>query len=67
MTFKMMFKTFKCADTNQKQPLEGLYKKRALKSFAKFRGKCLCQGLFFPATIKRLWSRKFCDIFKDTF
>ena len=31
----------------KKQPLEVLYKKGLLKNFVKFKGKHLCQGLFF--------------------
>ena len=31
----------------KKQPLEVFYKKGLLKNFVKFKGKHLCQGLFF--------------------
>ena len=52
----------------QKQPPEVFCKKGVLRNFAKFKGKHLCQSLFFnkvvglrPATLlkKRLWHRHF--------
>lgn len=67
MAFNMMFKTFKCADTNQKQPLEGLHKKRALKSFARFRGKCLCQGLFFLQLLRDSGAGSFATFLRTLF
>ena len=63
----------------KKQPPEVFCKKSALKNFAKFTGKHLCQGLFFnkvagfrPSTLlkKRLWHVfpcEFCEISQNTF
>ena len=49
-------------------------KKVSLKNFTKFTGKHLCQSLFFnkvaslrPETLAQVFSREFCEIFKNTF
>ena len=57
-----------------------LYKKTALKNFAKFTGKHLCQSLFFnkvvslrpvtllkKVTLAQVFSSEFCEIFKNIF
>ena len=47
-------------DTVQKQPPEVFYKKDALRNFAKFTGKHLCQSLFLNKVVGlRLWHRCF--------
>ena len=60
----------------QKQPPEVFYiKKSALKSFAKFTGKHLCQILFWPEAcnfnkkeaLAQVFSGEFFEVFKNTF
>ena len=47
-------------DTVQKQPPEVFYKKDALRNYAKFTGKHLCQSLFLNKVVGlRLWHRCF--------
>ena len=60
--------------TQQKQPLEVFCKKRcslrkgALRNFAKFTGKHLCQSLFFKKeAVAQVFSCEFCEISKNTF
>ena len=42
------------------------YKKYALKNFAKFTGKDLCQSLFLNQVKGLIFSSEFCEIFKNT-
>ena len=66
-----------CANisTHQKQPPEVLYENGALENFAEFTGKHLCRSLFYNAscnfikkdTPAKVFSREFCEIFKNTF
>ena len=59
---------FSCFEVFRRSRPEVLYKKSALRDFAKFTGKHLCQSLFFnkvsglrPATLlkKRIWHSVF--------
>ena len=63
----------------QKQPPEVFYKKKSvLRNFAKFKGKHLCQSLFFnkvtglslqllKKTLAQVFPCEFCEISKNTF
>ena len=57
-----------------------MFRKKGVRSFAKFTGKHLCQSLFFnkvvglrqatlskKETLAQVFSSEFCEIFKDTF
>ena len=53
---------------NQNQPPEVFHKKDVFKNFAKFKGKHLCQRLFFrKETAAQVFSCEFSEIFKNTF
>ena len=61
--------------TRQKQPPEVFYKKCALKNFAIFTGKYLCQSIFLPQVcnfinkeiLAQVFSCELCEISRNTF